>query len=173
VRPGSGSAPDAAGANWLDPTEQVAWRGLLDIHAQLTAVLGRELLHESGLSIQDYAVLVSLSESPSERMRVLELARKLAWEKSRLSHHIARMVDRGLVRRERCRTDQRGAFVVLTAHGRRTIEAAAPGHVAAVRRWFVDLLTCDEIATLAVIAGKVAAKITETQGGCGDAGGNS
>jgi DNA-binding MarR family transcriptional regulator len=170
VKHGSGSARESVEPKWLDPVEQAAWRGLLETHAQLTGVLGRELVNESGLSIQDYAVLVSLSESPAQKMRVLELARTLAWEKSRLSHHIARMAGRGLVKRERCPTDQRGAFIVLTARGRRAIEAAAPGHVAGVRRWFVDLLTPGEMATLAAIAEKIIKTITESQGECGNAG---
>ena len=67
-------------------------------------------------------------------MRLFELAEVLGWEKSRLSHHVGRMADRGLVKNERCDSDRRGAFVVVTDRGRQEIEAAAPGHVTAVRR---------------------------------------
>lgn len=86
-------------------------------------------------------MLVALTDRPDGRMRLFELAEALGWEKSRLSHQVARMTDRGSVAKEKCDSDRRGAFVVITAHGRREIEAVAPGHVSAVRRMFVDRLT--------------------------------
>jgi DNA-binding MarR family transcriptional regulator len=141
--------------NWLDPTEQRAWRGFIDTHAHLMAVLGKELAEESGMSTQDYAVLVALSEHPDGTMRSFELGRELAWEKSRLSHHISRMVERELVHRQDCPSDKRGAFVAITPKGRKAIKAAAPGHVSSVRRYFIDQLTARELETLAKIAGKV------------------
>ena len=141
--------------NWLDASEQRAWRSFLDTYTHLTAVLGKELSEDSGISIQDYAVLVALSEQPEGTMRAFELGHALAWEKSRLSHHITRMVDRGLVDREGCKTDKRGAFVAITEAGRKAIKSAAPGHVASVRRYFIDLLTAREIDALTKIAGKV------------------
>ena len=76
----------------------------------------------------------------------------LGWEKSRLSHHVARMADRGLVKKEKCDSDRRGAFVVVTERGRKEIEAAAPGHVATVRRLFVDRLTPDQLDAIAEAA---------------------
>ncbi len=136
---------------WLDERELAAWRGLQRMQAQLTAKLNRELSTDSALSLQDYTALVVLSEQPEDRLRSYELGRELGWEKSRLSHHIARMAERGLVTREKCPSDQRGLYVCLTTEGRRTLEAAAPGHVAAVRRDFIDLLNPDQLATLADI----------------------
>jgi len=147
---------------WLQPEEQVAWRGFLRTYEQLSAALGRELLQDAGLSIQDYAVLVALSESPDGRMRPFELGRELVWEKSRLSHHMTRMVERDLVRREKCPTDQRGAFVAITPRGRKAISAAAPAHVAAVRHYFIDLLTPPELDTLAEISRKIGSVLSET-----------
>jgi DNA-binding MarR family transcriptional regulator len=147
------------GPRWLDPVEQKAWRGFLQSHAQLTAFLGRELARESGLSMQDYGVLVELSESPDGRMRAFELGRNLVWEKSRLSHHIARMVQRGLVNRSRCPSDQRGSFVCITVEGRQAIELAAPKHVEAVRDHFVEVLTREELKVLSVIAEKIESKL--------------
>ncbi len=140
---------------WLDAKELEAWRRLLLMHLQLSATLSRELAEASGLSYPDYLVLAALTARPDGRMRAFELGGELGWEKSRLSHHIARMVERGLVRRERCETDQRGAFVVVTRQGRKAIEAAAPGHVEGVRRHFIDLLSADELDTLSAVAGRV------------------
>ena len=148
--------------NWLEPEQQAAWRAFLQTYEQLSAALGRELLRDAGLSIQDYAVLVALSESPEGRMRAFELGRELAWEKSRLSHHMTRMIDRELVKREKCPTDQRGAFISITARGRDALSAAAPDHVAAVRRNFIDLLSPTELNTLIEIARKVGSVLSES-----------
>jgi DNA-binding MarR family transcriptional regulator len=142
-------------ANWLDPEEHAAWRRFQEMQAKLNAALGRDLAEDSGLSIPDYAVLVILSEQPDGRMRAFELGRELGWEKSRLSHHISRMTARGYIAREKCKSDQRGTFVKVTSLGRKAIEAAAPGHVDAVRRRFVDVLTRDELGTLRSIGEKI------------------
>jgi DNA-binding MarR family transcriptional regulator len=148
-------------SSWLDETELEAWRGLLLMHLQLTATLSRELAGATGLSYQDYLVLAALTDRPDGRMRAFELGRELGWEKSRLSHHISRMVERSLVRRERCPTDQRGAFVVVSAQGRKAIEAAAPGHVAGVREHFVDHVSRSELKTLAAVAQRVRAALAD------------
>jgi DNA-binding MarR family transcriptional regulator len=127
----------------------------------LTAQIGRDLADESGLSDPDYTVLSNLSEAEGHRWRLNELAARMLWSKSRLSHQIARMQERGLVAREDCVTDGRGSFVVLTANGLRAIKTAAPSHVASVRRHFIDLLTPEEIDTLATIANKVVDHLSE------------
>jgi DNA-binding MarR family transcriptional regulator len=142
---------------WLDEREAAAWRALQQMQLQLNAVLAHQLATDSGLSYQDYLVLVVLSERADERARLFELARILGWEKSRLSHHISRMADRGLVTKERCAADRRGAFVVMTKRGRREIEAAAPGHVEAVRRLFVDRVSPEQLETLREVAETVIA----------------
>jgi DNA-binding MarR family transcriptional regulator len=130
---------------WLDERELRAWRSLQFMQMRLEGELARQLAADSGLSYPDYLVLVALTDRPDGRMRLFELAEALGWEKSRLSHQVARMADRGLVAKEKCDSDRRGAYVVVTRSGRRVIEAAAPGHVAAVRRLFVDRLTPDQL----------------------------
>jgi DNA-binding MarR family transcriptional regulator len=132
----------------------------------LTRRVARDLQQETGLSAADYEVLVQLSEAPNGRLRPYELGGVTQWEKSRLSHHITRMVDRGLVKREACATDSRGAFVVMTAAGRKAIEAAAPLHVEHVRRWFVDALTPAQLDALAEISEAVVAKLDEDPDAC-------
>lgn len=145
---------------WLDEREHRAWRNLRQLGGPLSAVLNRQLLRDSGLSMADYEVLVVLSEAPDRRLRARELGRLTGWEKSRLSHHITRMESRGLVSREECATDGRGAFVVMTALGRDTMATAAPGHVEAVRSYLIDLLTPEQLDTLAVIGEAVEARLT-------------
>ena len=137
---------------WLSDDEQRIWRAYLRANELLHVRLNRQLQRDSGFSEGDYAVLVHLSESLDDRMRGYELAAAIQWEKSRLSHHLTRMEKRGLVRREECPTDGRGAFVVLTDEGRRRVEDAAPRHVAEVRRLFIDALPAEQLATLGDIA---------------------
>ena len=148
-------------AKWLSDDERATWRDFMLMHLQLSAALNRELA-PTGLSYQDYLVMVSLSDRPDSRMRVVELGDELGWEKSRISHHITRMCERGLVRKERCPTDQRGMFVVLTAAGRRAITAAAPTHVASVRRYVIDVLSAKQLAALGDAARSVLAEIASS-----------
>ena len=143
--------------DWLNESEYRAWRGYAEMSARLNAYLHRSLSRQTGLSLSDYEVLVRLSESPNDRLRAYELGAALQWEKSRLSHHLTRMERRGLLERESCETDGRGLFIVLTPVGRNAIEAAAPHHVTDVRQHMIDILTPQELATMASIAEKVIA----------------
>lgn len=142
---------------WLDEREERAWRALQFMDMRLNARLASELAAASDLSYPEYTVLVALTDRAGDRMRIFELGAILGWEKSRVSHQIARMAERGLVAKEKCGDDRRGAYVVATAKGRKAIEAAAPHHVATVRRLFIDQLTPAELDTLAGVAEKVLA----------------
>ena len=146
---GSSAVP---AVRWLTADEQSAWRAFLTMKTELDAQLGRDMQDSSGLSMADFSVLVPLSEHPEGRLRILELVRGLQWEKSRLSHQLTRMEQRGLIERSNCREDRRGSFVVLTADGRQAVEAAAPRHVESVRRYLFDLITPEQVATLGDIA---------------------
>lgn len=148
---------------WLNEREARAWRALQEMNLRLEGALARQLATDSSLSYPDYLVLVALTEQPGGRMRLFELGDLLGWEKSRLSHHIARMAKRGLVKKERCVVDRRGAEVVVTPHGRRTIEAAAPGHVEAVRRLFIDRLTPEQLDAIRDVAETVLAALDEAR----------
>lgn len=146
---------------WLTPEEQRAWRGFVRLHERLGGRLGRLLQSESHVSPADFAVLVHLTDTPEGRQRYQDLARALEWEKSRMSHHIARMAGRGMVVREECLEDARGAFVVITDVGRAAVEAAAPRHVEAVRELFMDHVTPAELRVLAEISERVISKLDE------------
>ena len=146
---------------WLTPEEQRAWRGFVRLHERLGGRLGRLLQSESNVSPADFAVLVHLTDTPEGRQRYQDLARALEWEKSRMSHHIARMAGRGMVVREECLEDARGAFVVITDVGRAAVEAAAPRHVEAVRELFMDHVTPAELRVLAEISERVISKLDE------------
>jgi DNA-binding MarR family transcriptional regulator len=145
---------------WLTEREDRAWRGYRRMRTLLDLQLGRDLMRESGLSEADYDVLSGLSETEGRKMRLSELATQMLWSKSRLSHHITRMEQRGLVRREECSEDARGSVVALTDAGWNAIVAAAPGHVASVRRHLIDLLTAGEIDALAAVSRRVVDRLS-------------
>ena len=149
-------------SRWLTEDEQQAWRGLVQMTAQLNARMNRQLQDEAGISLADYEVLVELSEAPQGRRRVFELASALAWEQSRVSHQLARMQRRGLIARQECPADARGAFVVLTETGRAAIEQAAPAHVETVRQLVFDGLSPDQLAALTAVSSSVLDRLQAT-----------
>ena len=147
---------------WLSDREQLAWRAMIAMWTRLNAQLAREMAAESDLSMADFSVLVALTDTCAGKTRAFSLADALQWEKSRLSHQLARMEKRGLIERTECAEDGRGQLVGVTAAGRAAIEAAAPAHVAAVRRLFLDALTEEQVDTLAEIARAALARIDGT-----------
>jgi DNA-binding MarR family transcriptional regulator len=128
-------------------------RTLLDL------AIARDMRADSGLSEADYDVLSTLSEADDDQWRANELAARLLWSTSRLSHQVGRMEGRGLVRRTGVDGDARGAVVALTDAGRRTLDAAAPAHVESVRRHLIDLLTPTDVRALDRIASRVVARL--------------
>jgi DNA-binding MarR family transcriptional regulator len=147
--------------NWLDEREQRAWRGFIALNAEITRRIGRQLQRETGLTSAEYAVLASLSEAPGGRLRVFQLRHAAEWEKTRLTHQITRMTARGLVTREPCPDDPRGAFVVLTEAGWDAVTAAAPRHVAHVRHWFFDALQSEQVDALIDLSSSVLNRLPE------------
>lgn len=147
--------------SWLDPREDRAWRAFRHANDQLLLRLHRHLLQDSGLTQADYVVLAALSEHPAGRMPARELCASLQWEKSRLSHQVRRMQERGLIVREPNPADGRSAMICLLPAGRRAIKDAAPQHVHNVRRHFIDLFTPAELDTLAALNERVLRHLAE------------
>jgi len=146
---------------WLDDEEQRAWRAYRRMVLLVDSAISRELSRDSGLSMPDYQVLSALSEAQGHRRRLTDLAARMQWSPSRLSHHVSRMDQRGLVTRAECPGDLRGAYILLTEHGWEAIQAAAPNHVSSVREHLIDLLTPQEVEALTAIGEKVAAHFGE------------
>jgi DNA-binding MarR family transcriptional regulator len=134
----------------LTSRELSTWRALVDTTADLRRILGAEL-QEVGLSPADYAVLLPLSEAEGRTLRSSELAATMDWERSRLSHHLGRMERRGLIRRDECVTDSRGAEVSLTPVGAQSFRGATPPHLKSVKTHFADALNPEQIDALAEI----------------------
>ncbi|KJF25154.1 UNVERIFIED_ORG: MarR family transcriptional regulator [Nocardia globerula] len=144
---------------WLTPAEMRAWRGYMDGNQRLMEVLNRELQDSHDLSLADYRILVMLSEAPDGSTRMSDLADGVLSSRSRLTHQIRRMESQGIVERTTCAEDGRGVLAQITDEGRRRLAAAAPTHVAGVRKNLVDLLTPNELEVLADVFSKVDAAI--------------
>lgn len=128
----------------LPPADWRLWRSLRAMNEQLSRELDRQLQRDAGISQSDYGILVALFEAPDRRLRTGELGDLLSWEKSRVSHQVARMETRGLVERVVCDSDGRGTWVTLTVEGKRAFLGAVREHAVAIRELFFDELQPDE-----------------------------
>jgi len=146
--PVSPASQSTAGPRWLDVDEQKAWRAWLYSAQLLMDRLDRELTHETGISHAYYEILVALSETPGRKLRMSELADRCLSSRSRLSHAVSRLEERGWVGRELCPDDGRGQLAVLTDNGFAALEAAAPIHVASVRTHLFDQLSPEQVVAM-------------------------
>jgi DNA-binding MarR family transcriptional regulator len=147
---------------WLTADQERAWRGFLFAHLRLEARLSKEMGAGSELSYPDYLILVALTDHKNS-MRLFELSEDLGWEKSRISHHVARMAARGLLTKLECPSDRRGTTIEITTFGLSQLRAEAPHHVAAVRRFFIDSLTPAQLDALTSLSDVVAAALDAPQ----------
>ena len=145
VEPGGCPAVET---RWLDPEEQKAWRAWLYSTQLLQDRLDRELTHQTGISHAYYEILVALSETPGRALRMSVLADRCLSSRSRLSHAVSRLEERGWVRRQVCEGDGRGQLAVLTDEGFAALEAAAPVHVTGVRSHLFDQLSPQQVENL-------------------------
>jgi DNA-binding MarR family transcriptional regulator len=127
------------------------WRMLVDTTAELERILGAHLQAVSGLSPADYQVLLALSEAAGRRLRSSDLAARIDWQRSRLSHHLGRMERRGLISRNGCAIDSRGAEISLTDAGASAFRGATVPHMRAIKANFGDALTTEQFEALAEI----------------------
>ncbi|MFJ7911638.1 MarR family winged helix-turn-helix transcriptional regulator [Kitasatospora sp. NPDC096204] len=144
---------------WLDRDEAAAWRGFVTASNLLNRRLERQLKEDSGLSHQQYEILVHLSAAPGDSLRMTELADKLVTSKSGLTYQVTQLERAGLVARRSCPSDVRGVIAELTDQGREMLRQAAPGHVALVRELLIDVLTREQLAVLAEGLGAVSARL--------------
>ena len=137
---------------WLDDDEQRTWRAFIAGFRLLFEQLDRELQRDAGIPHTYYEILVRLSEAPDRSLRMSQLADRTDSSRSRLTHAVDRLEERGWVRREDCPTDRRGQLAVLTDEGMDTLRAAAPIHVEGVRAHLFDQLTPEQVAQLRSIS---------------------
>jgi DNA-binding MarR family transcriptional regulator len=132
---------------WLSSEDQQVWRAFLLGSALLQERIDADL-RPFGLDRAEYEILVVLSETDGQRLRMAELADSVHQSRSRLTHTISRMEHTGLVERRSCPTDRRGVWAELTAKGFELIKEAAPTHVETVRRTFVDVMSEEDYAAV-------------------------
>jgi DNA-binding MarR family transcriptional regulator len=140
---------------WLDEDEMRAWHSFLAAGALIDRLVDAQLKEAVGLSHPQYEILVRLAGTPDGELRMTELADTLLTSKSGLTYQVTQLEKAGLVERRSCPSDVRGVLAVLTEAGRRLLEQAAPGHVTLVRELLIDVLTPDQLATLADALGEV------------------
>lgn len=128
---------------WLNDEDVRNWRQFIRSAVLLIDRLDDEL-KPAGLTLADYEILVHLSEAPEQKLRMAELADLALMSRSRLTYRVDRLVRSGLLEREPCRTDRRGAFAVLTETGFSALKEAAPTHVTGVRRYVIDHVETSE-----------------------------
>ncbi|ADB50682.1 transcriptional regulator, MarR family [Conexibacter woesei DSM 14684] len=136
------------------------WREYIETAELIRARIAASLQQESGLSTGDYVVLLALSEADAQRMRSSELATRIGWDRSRLSHHVGRMERRELIRREECPTDNRGAEIVLTPTGADAFDRSTVPHLREIRAVFVDALSAEQLAAAGDVARALRAHLT-------------
>ncbi len=156
---------------WLSAEEQQAWRAFLTACQTLFGAIDAQLMRDAGLPHGYYEILVRLSEAPGRALRMTQLAEASTSSKSRLSHAVARLEERGWIRRMTCPTDKRGQIAQLTDAGMAALAAAAPGHVDQVRRSLIDQLSPEQVGQLRAISEAVAAAadpaLPHATGSCG------
>jgi DNA-binding MarR family transcriptional regulator len=150
-----------AATRWLSPDEQRTWRSYIEANRLLNEALDRQLQRDAGMPHTYYEILVRLSDVPGRRLRMSDLAHSSLSSRSRLSHAVSRLEERGWVRRESCPTDGRGALAVLTDEGYAVLQSAAPAHVAEVRKRLIDRLSPEQLAQLGEISRLICEGLTE------------
>jgi DNA-binding MarR family transcriptional regulator len=146
-----------ATTRWLTSEEERAWRLFLTANQILFSAVEGQLQRDSAIPHGYYEILVRLSEAEGRALRMSQLAEASTFSKSRLSHAVARLEERGWVERLDCETDRRGQVARLTDAGYAALEGAAPGHAEQVRRSMFDRLTCEQVSQLAAISAAIAA----------------
>lgn len=154
-----------AANTWLTSDEQDLWRTYLAMTRRLSEALERQLHEDAGFSLGDYGILVHLSEAPEGRLRMSDLACATVSSRSRLSHAARRLETAGWICRLDCPDDGRGTYAEITPAGRTALEAAAPGHVAAVRSLFLDALDDTSATALRAVAARVLDALDEDPDG--------
>jgi DNA-binding MarR family transcriptional regulator len=147
-QPGTAASPGERATRWLDAEEQRAWRAWLYSTLLLQDRLDRDLTRQTGIPHAYYEILVQLSETPGRALRMSDLADRCLSSRSRLSHAVSRLEERGWVRRQVCPEDGRGQLAVLTDEGFAALEAAAPVHVESVREHLFDQLSPEQVRAL-------------------------
>jgi DNA-binding MarR family transcriptional regulator len=149
MSPKQTTPPDSA-FRTLTREQQRAWLAYMRVQLRLTYEMNRELQADSNLSLPDYDVLNALRYAPGGRMQITALAAQIGWERSRVSHHVRRLQQRGLVESRQAPADRRATEITITDEGWDEVTHASTGHIDLVRRLFFDGLPDELLEPLTV-----------------------
>lgn len=152
-------APTREKTRWLSEDERGAWLAAAAIMISLPTALDARLQHEAGLTFFEYMVLSVLSERADRTMQMSDIAAGVSASLPRLSRVATKLENRGLLLRSRIPGSGRRTNATLTEAGHAKVVAAAPGHVRAVREYFLDALESADVATVRRIGVSVAGRI--------------
>ena len=147
----------------LDPQDWVVWRDLTRMRHSVERALEQRVQHDAGLSLADFEILHALSLAEGGRLRAGALADATGWEKSRISHQVRRMVDRGLLSRADCPTDLRGTWVVLAEAGADAFATASCGYVEVLQSRFFDRIAPEQKQALGAVSSCISASFETPQ----------
>jgi DNA-binding MarR family transcriptional regulator len=151
----SQSVANATRRSPVDESELGAWRAFIQTHARLLHRLDEELQAAHGLSIAEYDALLQLVAAPEHRLRMSTLAERVLLSRSGITRLVDRLVADGMVERFACPTDARGSMASITPAGVSRLRSASKTHLEGVRRYFLDVVTLDEQATIEQSFGRV------------------
>jgi DNA-binding MarR family transcriptional regulator len=147
---------------WLNKEEKRAWNAFISTASLLYQRLDQQLKRDSGLSHLQYEILARLSGAPDRELRMTELACAVQNSKSGVTYQIGQLEQAGLVRRRNCMSDVRAVYAGLTDEGMAALEQAAPGHVELVRELLIDVLTPEQLTSLADGLGEASRRMQES-----------
>lgn len=151
---------------WLNSEEMSTWLSLIAVAMELPPALDAQLRRDSGISHFEYYVMAILSEAPARTMQLSELADRTNGTLSRLSHAVAKLETRGLLRREASPVDARANVAILTEPGWEKVVATAPGHVERVRTLVFDTISEEDAAALGRILAPIRRALDARVGEC-------
>ncbi len=133
----------------LNTQELTAYRAFITAHALIIERIEHEMTAAGVIPLMWYDVLIELYEAPGRQLRQYELAHAVVLSKSNISRLVDRLEVAGLLTRERCETDKRGAYVVLTETGIEAMRRAWPVYARGIRANFANYITEDDAGSLA------------------------
>ncbi len=135
-------------SNKLTSGQLDAWRALITAHARIICLIEQDLAVAKRVPLSYYDVLIELAEAPGKRLRMSELARSVVLSRSGLTRLVDKLEREGLLTREACATDGRGAYAVLTESGYEALRKAWPLYSAGIANYFVRHLKEEEVQAI-------------------------
>lgn len=139
----------------LTSEEEELWRALNRLLIALPRALDDDLKRATGLSLNEYATLMFLSETDGQELRMTDLAAATALSASRMSRMVESLRGFGLVEKVPSSDDGRGSIARLTPAGLQRLKDAYPYHLASARARVMNHLDKQSVRKMARSFGRV------------------